>query len=844
MSQIKDGPNKDYTFGYDFDYAVWSANTDITFTNVPWNSDYRDIVMFKTTDDLNRYIDRNPTANINLKTTYAKVDQPISISTPFNVANRFNYVRVYNPAQPIKGSDVPRYFYYFVTSVNYVAPNNTTITVQLDVVQTYIRQVRFGRCYIERGHIGIANEDNFRNYGRDYLTIPEGLDVGDSYQILRRQRRQVMSLVGKNTGESPVNMQQVGVNVLITSTVDLSADPGSIANPKLVSARGGYAGGIATGAAMYLFTSMQEFVVFMANYAQYPWVTQGITSITYIPDYRRLGITLGAKLKFGGYALPASRNTIWPFDIIEYNNAGSGGDFRNDVLIRNYIPPRYHHLMKFRTFPYLAVRIASNTGQQVILQPERWNSKTGRMKEMMTMLAPNARVTIYPSNYDSVISADDPNNNPNSDIPYIGSDLDYGVSIANFPTVPLVNNQAVLYMAQNAHSLAYGYQSASWAQQRALRGNEVSYDNASKGIQASTDMAENQLAAARRELGIGNQVTASQALANNVSTIGGGIAAGGVAGGAAGAAVGAVGGLAGSVMNNIGALISQNANNQKYASNVIATRGGNAIASGLAGAIRDTNKGLSDWAANGDYENAIAGLNAKVQDAQLSAPSSVGQQGGEIMNLVNNAADFRIELLMPSQAYINSIGEYWLRYGYAVNRFSAIPQNLMVMEKFTYWKLKETYILTAPMAETHKQTLRGILEKGVTAWADPDDIGVIDLADNKPLEGIKLDGYVPPEIEPEPTPEPPGKKKRNKNMLVFSSVDENPATPGNVWALAGTSPGTDANWIETRDAVLANQYLEACQQDSPVGISWLDFQTNRDLYRGPVSTLEYVPVEP
>lgn len=839
MNQLKDGPNDNYNFGYDFDYAVWSANTDITLTNVPWNNDYRDIVYFETTNDLNNYINRNTSANITLKGTYAKATEPILLSTPFNVANRFNYVRVYNPAQPIQG-DTPKYFYYFITDVRYVAPNTTAIIVQLDVVQTYIRNVRFGRSYIERGHIGIANEDNYRNYGRDFLTVPEGIDVGDSYQIVRRQRRQVINRAGK-TSTSHINDAPVGASILVVTTVDLKADPGTRDNPKLVSARGSWSGGLVSGAAMYLFKTEYDFVNFMARYAQYPWVTQGIISISYIPAWSRYysDAHLGARLPFGGYEFPSAGGGDRPFNIVEYNNVGSGGDFRNDVLIRRHIGPRYEHLMKFRTFPYLAIRVASNTGQQVILQPERWNSKGGQMKEMFAIAPPNSRVSVFPFGYDSSVDAAEGWDAG----PYLGSDLDYAVSISNFPTVPLVNNQAILYMAQNAHSTAYGYQAASWAQQRALRGNEVSYDQATAGIRAGSDLAENQLAGARRDLGIGNEISAQQALTRNIQTVGGGIAGGAAVGGAAGAAIGAVGGLASAVFDNVGTLINQGGNSQRYASMAQTVRGATAISGALGETVRDTNKQLSDFAARGDYENTIAGLNAKIQDAQLSAPSVVGQQGGEPFNVINGIADFRVEVLMPSQGIINAVGEYWLRYGYAVNRFSLIPQNLKVMTKFTYWKLKETYIRAGDMPETFKQALRGILEKGVTVWNDPDDIGVVDPADNKPLQGIKLDGYVPPEPDPEPTPEPPIAKKRNKKMIVFSSVDQTPSSPGNVWALAGTSPGTDANFIETRNASEAAQWLEFCQADSPVGIDWITYQEYRDTYRGPIATYEYVPSE-
>jgi hypothetical protein len=62
----------------------------------------------------------------------------------------------------------------------------------------------------------------------------------------------------------------------------------------------------------------------------------------------------------------------------------------------------------------------------------------------------------------------------------------------------------------------------------------------------------------------------------------------------------------------------------------------------------------------------------------------------------------------------------------------------MVMTRFTYWKLRETYITAAQCPETFKQAIRGIFEKGVTVWNNPADIGNIDIADNAIVAGIQL----------------------------------------------------------------------------------------------------------
>ena len=154
--------------------------------------------------------------------------------------------------------------------------------------------------------------------------------------------------------------------------------------------------------------------------------------------------------------------------------------------------------------------------------------------------------------------------------------------------------------------------------------------------------------------------------------------------------------------------------------------------------MRDTNRDMAQFAAKGDYSNAIAGINAKVQDAKMLQPTTVGQVGGEAFTLLMSGWGLFAHVKTLSDAAAAQVGEYWLRYGYAVGRFAPIPQNFQVMSHFTYWKLTETYISSSVCPEAFKQAIRGIFEKGVTVWAKPKYIGTVDNAVNKPIEGIYL----------------------------------------------------------------------------------------------------------
>lgn len=737
---ITDQANNPYDFGQDFNYAVWTENTVVTLTNVPWNNDYRDVCNFPSDigQSLDQYIDSHETANISIpNVSYIKFNVPIRVNIPFNKAFRFNYLRVQNPAQPIPGSDLLKSYYYFILDVKYIAPNATEITIQLDIFQSFRNDFTLGNCYIERGHIGIANQNSFDNYGRDYLTIPEGLDIGGEYVQIAHRTDEIMDTAT--------------ADILMVTTVSITATTGDVNNPILITARGDQVQGIPSGANYYVFENTTDLKAFLASFSDKPWITQGIISLTMIPDLSRYGF---------------SKNTIFiPSDSsitvkhIGYKGSHIGGgkytdmfpDWRNSSIIRNAINPRYANLLKFFTYPYMVIEATTWGATPIIIKPESWNDGNARMTEKIALTPPNQKVVIYPNRYNAVNNSDietvvtpagdgDTTGTEPAHTDYYddgGDYLDMATQISNFPALAIVNNMAIGYMASNAHGIAFQTTSADWTQQRALNSNQTSYDQTNKGIQASKNIN------ALQNAGIGAQAANQNLLiANNLLATSTGSMISGVAGidsksGAAalGAGINAVTGL---VVNSITSGNQQDTNTQAANITQQVSKGSNTGQNNQNTYVNDTNKTLADWSARGDYANTIGAINAKVQDIKLTQPSTSGQVGGEAFNLIHKAAEISLRWKLISNAEIRSVGEYWLRYGYAIRQFGRVPNNFMVMSKFTYWKLLETYIVSSSMPEGFKQIIRGIFEKGVTVWANPDYIGNIDLADNDPIEGVIL----------------------------------------------------------------------------------------------------------
>lgn len=732
MTEFDDAvPNYDYEKSAT--YAGWPAGTEIKLVNVPWNNDYRDIVAFDSQPKLDAYLNSRPNSVTHPESSYSRMNAPIRIATPFPVAMRYNYVRVKNPRAAFVG-DEPTAFYYFITDVAYLSAGTTLIAVQLDVWSTFGHLVTFGRCFIERGHIGIANTNQFDNYGRTFLAEPEGFDTGSEYRTTLRRRHILMDPVQADNEVPESGSAKSKPMVLVLSTMKLNAsiaEFGTPTDPKIVTAKPATYGGVPVGLGAYLFADVAGFAAMMEALAAYPWIIAGIHSVTVIPDITRYHTSTGGSswqlpngasvslVNFDGLAEPRPLRTK-----LQTN-------WREASLYTQYIPARYRRLMKFRTSPYTMVEATVWGGSVLTMRPENWNDADATFTEWPSLLPPAQRATFSPAGY----------NAQNANFDYADGDdggdhLNMALSIDAFVNVPIMNDAAALALAQNAHGLAFAQQSIDWAQQRTQAGIATSYDQASNAINTSTAQTQlgNQYGAASTD--VQNDYRMQQALmGGGIGTVTGGAlgAMGGPAGAAAGAATGALGGVVG--------LVGANAANAQASQLQALTASQNTAMNNLGGAsaayMRDTNQQLAQFAARGDYQNAIAGLQAKIQDTRLTPPSVTGNIGGDVMRILNDKSELSVRWKMIDVAHMTQIGEFWLRYGYAVNRFAKVSQ-LQLMSHFTYWKMSETYVSAGPMPETYKQAIRGIFEKGVTVWRDPDYIGNIDPADNVPTVEVSL----------------------------------------------------------------------------------------------------------
>ena len=79
---------------------------------------------------------------------------------------------------------------------------------------------------------------------------------------------------------------------------------------------------------------------------------------------------------------------------------------------------------------------------------------------------------------------------------------------------------------------------------------------------------------------------------------------------------------------------------------------------------------------------------------------------------------------------IASAGSEMLRYGYRLDQ-AWHWETWSVMKHFSYWQASDLWLTpSSAFAELGKETVRGIIEQGVTVWRKPEEIGTIPVTEN------------------------------------------------------------------------------------------------------------------
>lgn len=695
---------------------TWPEGTHVTLMNVPWDDAYRDVVAWSSTSERDQWLDSQDDVMLGSTVTFTYLwpNQPVSVPIPYSNCYRFNYCVVDNPAQPVNDEGPLRRYCYFVTAVEYLSPQASRLTLQLDVMTTYAGQIELGRAFVERGHIAMANS-NARGTmtGRklnDYMSLPEGLDVGSEYVSVHKEH-------------IALNSSPDGAWMVMISTADLLGDPGTVSSPNLEVASGTWGDGLPSACDVYMFRATDLEGV-MGALRDKSWVAQCIIALYAFPtalfvDEPRV---VGRMFQDGPYL---------------YGMA-STDDYSSEGNLIATVDGVFDHLSidgspdKMLAFPYSVIELTAYNGNSVFLKPQLLTGDVIQLRAMGCALAPFARVAVFAVGYASAydthqgdydFSVYDMRGEETARIVTTGDFLESALYLTDFPQFAIVNNSYITYLASTANTREYQYQSAGWMLDRSNAQAGVSYDNALMQVSASMQNALTAQDATLENASRSRNQSAVESVVSGLSQVATGY------GNPAQMGVGIASGLMGvaGAMNTY-----QNAATMAGAQYQMSMLGANTTRD-----IAGNNYDLAQRVNVGDYQNRVASVNATVQDAALRPPSSVGQSGGNGFNFKNNLVGVTVNFKTIAGAARAAVADYFRRYGYAVRRWldTGTVRHMLCMEHFAYWKLLETYVIVAPANESERQTIRGVFEKGVTLWDAPESIGNTAATDNAPRAG-------------------------------------------------------------------------------------------------------------
>lgn len=191
--------------------------TEVRLLNVPLENDYLHTLYFASAAAQASYFISRQVGETKSNFSYQRKDNIIRYPAQYDSLLGCNYVMYKNEAYSNK------WFYAFITDLKYVDDGRTDISIETDVIQTWLFDYIIKTSFVEREHV---KDDSIGLH-----TVPEQLETGD-YVINAKNKNSSLLLH----------------SIMMAVTVDLNTDD-------FDNAAGGYYNGIYSGVKYYKMTA-------------------------------------------------------------------------------------------------------------------------------------------------------------------------------------------------------------------------------------------------------------------------------------------------------------------------------------------------------------------------------------------------------------------------------------------------------------------------------------------------------------------------------------------------------------------------------------------------------------
>ena len=388
---------------------VVTPSTDVYLLKVPLEINDINQLTFKNATEQYNYFSFLSKLSVD-NFTYQRKDNVIRFNAHFDDILEFNYVMYRNDAYSDK------WFYAFITKMEYVNDNMTNITIKTDVWQTWQFALNYKPVLIDREHV---NDDTIGRH-----TYPEGLEVGEyvcNGNVVNFGGASDYCIVVEvsqieNEGESATLSYQWASGSHDETPRLNDIDRGTI--PLIVGMESGWANTASYVTNIYDKAGLGEAIV---NIYMIPKALVG--------SYNQISLTVTVPNQptetINQLVVPASKTGVYDLGT---------STFTKPTAIQNYVPKNN----KLFVAPYSYFNISNNAGTSIPYHYEDFSTGTISFKTEGTFgLSGSVKTT--PQNYKGVSS------NENA--------LDYSVTGPKYPVCSWKSDSYTNWLTQNAVNL-------------------------------------------------------------------------------------------------------------------------------------------------------------------------------------------------------------------------------------------------------------------------------------------------------------------------------------------------------------------------------------------------------
>ena len=371
-----------------------TPNTELRLIKCPIESDNRNQMDFANELTQRMYFRGLPHLEVE-NFTYQRKDGIIRYPAHIDTILTYNYVMYKNKEYSNK------WFYAFITNMEYVNDNMTYITIKTDVYQTWLFDMVWKRSFVEREH---AEDDAV---GKN--TVPEQLETGDY-------------ICGSRKG-----LYNGGSTYICISCSDVPDELGKRTTL--------YYNGVFSGTETFLFRDYQAAANFIKCLDRDDKdLASAVISIYLAPQGMFSGLSWqvvtinNTTFEYSRIPVSSSAVTLYTSDTITYPSTIDGYTPKNN---------------KLKTSPYCYFYISNNVGGDIPFKYEDFINNTASFRTMGSM-TPGCSIRCVPLNYKKLSDTGSSVNSFNS-----------GVTVAKYPICSWSNDTYTNWLTSNSVNIGF-----------------------------------------------------------------------------------------------------------------------------------------------------------------------------------------------------------------------------------------------------------------------------------------------------------------------------------------------------------------------------------------------------